>query len=46
MADKIATALGGSGGRYPVGRGAGAITRLRPLVPDLVWDQVVGRFAP
>jgi NAD(P)-dependent dehydrogenase (short-subunit alcohol dehydrogenase family) len=46
VAGKIAAALTGSGGRYPVGRGAGAITRLRPLVPDLVWDRVVGRFAP
>jgi NAD(P)-dependent dehydrogenase (short-subunit alcohol dehydrogenase family) len=46
VAGKIAAALAGSGGRYPVGRGAGAITRLRPLVPDLVWDRVVGRFAP
>jgi NAD(P)-dependent dehydrogenase (short-subunit alcohol dehydrogenase family) len=46
VAEKIAAALSGSGGRYPVGRGAGAITRLRPLVPDLVWDRVVGRFSP
>ena len=46
VAEKIAAALDGSGGRYPVGRGAGAITRLRPLVPDLVWDQVVGRLSP
>lgn len=46
VAGKIAAALAGSGGRYPVGRGAGVITRLRPLVPDLVWDRVVGRFSP
>lgn len=46
VADKIAAALDGSGGRYPVGRGAGAITRLRPLIPDLVWDRVVGRLLP
>jgi NAD(P)-dependent dehydrogenase (short-subunit alcohol dehydrogenase family) len=46
VAGKIAAALDGSGGRYPVGRGAGAITRLRPLVPDLVWDRVAGRFSP
>jgi NAD(P)-dependent dehydrogenase (short-subunit alcohol dehydrogenase family) len=46
VADKIVTALDGSGGRYPVGRGAGAITRLRPFVPDLLWDRVAGRFAP
>jgi NAD(P)-dependent dehydrogenase (short-subunit alcohol dehydrogenase family) len=46
VAAKIAAALDGSGGRYPVGRGAGAITRLRPLVPDLVWDRVAGRFTP
>jgi NAD(P)-dependent dehydrogenase (short-subunit alcohol dehydrogenase family) len=46
VAEKIAAALDGSGGRYPVGRGAGAITRLRPLIPDLIWDQVVGRIAP
>ncbi len=46
VAEKIAAALTGSGGRYPVGRGAGAVTRLRPLVPDLIWDQVVGRFTP
>jgi NAD(P)-dependent dehydrogenase (short-subunit alcohol dehydrogenase family) len=46
VAEKIAAALDGSGGRYPVGRGAGAITRLRPLIPDLVWDQVVGRVSP
>jgi NAD(P)-dependent dehydrogenase (short-subunit alcohol dehydrogenase family) len=46
VAEKIAAALDGSGGRYPVGRGAGAVTRLRPLIPDLIWDQVVGRIAP
>lgn len=46
VAGKIVAALTGLGGRYPVGRGAGAITRLRPLVPDLVWDRVVGRFSP
>jgi NAD(P)-dependent dehydrogenase (short-subunit alcohol dehydrogenase family) len=46
VAEKIAAALDGSGGRYPVGRGAGAITRLRPLIPDLVWDRVVGRVSP
>jgi len=46
VAGKIAAALDGSGGRYPVGRGAGAITRLRPLIPDLVWDRVVGRVSP
>jgi NAD(P)-dependent dehydrogenase (short-subunit alcohol dehydrogenase family) len=46
VAEKIAAALDGSGGRYPVGRGAGAITRLRPLIPDLIWDQVVGRVSP
>jgi NAD(P)-dependent dehydrogenase (short-subunit alcohol dehydrogenase family) len=46
VAEKIAAALDGSGGRYPVGRGAGAVTRLRPLIPDLIWDQVVGRVSP
>jgi NAD(P)-dependent dehydrogenase (short-subunit alcohol dehydrogenase family) len=45
VAEKIADALGGSGGRYPVGRGAGAITRLRPLLPDFLFDRIAGRIA-
>lgn len=45
VAEKIAAALRGSGGRYPVGRGAGAITRLRPLLPDFLFDRIAARVA-
>lgn len=40
VAAKIADALGGSGSRYQVGRGAGTVVRLRPLMPDFVYDRV------
>jgi NAD(P)-dependent dehydrogenase (short-subunit alcohol dehydrogenase family) len=42
VAAKIAKALDGRGSRYPLGRGVGAITRLRPLIPDALFDRVVG----
>jgi NAD(P)-dependent dehydrogenase (short-subunit alcohol dehydrogenase family) len=45
VAAKIATALTGSGGRYPVGRGAGTLTRLRPLLPDFVFDRIADRVS-
>lgn len=40
VAAKIADALGGSGSRYPVGRGVGTIVKLRPLMPDFLYDRV------
>lgn len=42
MADKIAEALEGDGARYPVGRGAGTLSRLRPVLPDAIFDRVIG----
>jgi NAD(P)-dependent dehydrogenase (short-subunit alcohol dehydrogenase family) len=42
VAAKIAAALEGSGARYPVGRGAGTISRLRPLLPEFAFDRLVG----
>jgi len=40
VAAKIADALGGSGSRYQVGRGVGTIVKLRPLLPDFVYDRL------
>lgn len=40
VAAKVADALGGSGSRYQVGRGVGTIVRLRPLLPDFVYDRL------
>ncbi len=40
VAAKIADALGGSGSRYQVGRGVGTVVKLRPLMPDFVYDRV------
>lgn len=42
VAAKIVEALDGDGSRYPVGRGVGTITRLRTLVPDPIWDRLIG----
>jgi NAD(P)-dependent dehydrogenase (short-subunit alcohol dehydrogenase family) len=42
VAAKIADALDGSGSRYPVGRGAGTLSKLRPLLPDSAFDRLVG----
>jgi NAD(P)-dependent dehydrogenase (short-subunit alcohol dehydrogenase family) len=42
VAAKIAAALGGNGSRYPVGRGAGILGKLRPLLPDGLFDRAVG----
>jgi NAD(P)-dependent dehydrogenase (short-subunit alcohol dehydrogenase family) len=42
VAAKIVAALDGNGSRYPVGRGIGTITRLRTLIPDAVFDRVIG----
>jgi NAD(P)-dependent dehydrogenase (short-subunit alcohol dehydrogenase family) len=42
VAEKIAAALGGDGARYPVGRGARTLSRLRPLLPDALFDRAVG----
>jgi NAD(P)-dependent dehydrogenase (short-subunit alcohol dehydrogenase family) len=42
VAAKIAAALEGDGARYPVGRGAGTLARLRPLLPDALFDRAVG----
>jgi NAD(P)-dependent dehydrogenase (short-subunit alcohol dehydrogenase family) len=42
VADKIAEALEGDGTRYPVGKGAGTLGRLRPLLPDGLFDRAVG----
>jgi NAD(P)-dependent dehydrogenase (short-subunit alcohol dehydrogenase family) len=42
VADKIADALEGDGTRYPVGKGAGTLSKLRPLLPDGLFDRAVG----
>jgi NAD(P)-dependent dehydrogenase (short-subunit alcohol dehydrogenase family) len=42
VAEKIAAALEGGGARYPVGRGIGTVSRLRALIPDSLFDRVVG----
>jgi len=42
VAAKIVEALEGGGSRYPVGRGIGTITRLRSLIPDALFDRLVG----
>jgi NAD(P)-dependent dehydrogenase (short-subunit alcohol dehydrogenase family) len=42
VAGKILAALDGGGARYPVGRGVGTISKLRPLIPDCLFDRVVG----
>lgn len=45
VAAKIADALGGSGSRYPVGRGVRTLTTARPLMPDFVYDRLSGLFS-
>jgi NAD(P)-dependent dehydrogenase (short-subunit alcohol dehydrogenase family) len=42
VSEKILAALDGGGSRYPVGRGVGTISKLRPLIPDGLFDRVVG----
>jgi NAD(P)-dependent dehydrogenase (short-subunit alcohol dehydrogenase family) len=42
VAEKILGALDGGGARYPVGRGVGTISKLRPLIPDDLFDRVIG----
>ena len=42
VAAKIVEALEGEGSRYPVGRGIGTATRLRSLIPDSLFDRLVG----
>jgi NAD(P)-dependent dehydrogenase (short-subunit alcohol dehydrogenase family) len=42
VAVKIAAALDGDGARYPVGRGVGLLSKLRPLIPDALFDRAVG----
>jgi NAD(P)-dependent dehydrogenase (short-subunit alcohol dehydrogenase family) len=42
VAGRILAALDGGGARYPVGRGVGTISKLRPLIPDGLFDRVVG----
>jgi NAD(P)-dependent dehydrogenase (short-subunit alcohol dehydrogenase family) len=42
VAAKIAIALDGDAARYQVGRGVGVLTRLRPLLPDALFDRAVG----
>ncbi len=45
VAAKIADALGGSGSRYPVGRGVRTLVSVRPLLPDFVYDRLSGIFS-
>jgi NAD(P)-dependent dehydrogenase (short-subunit alcohol dehydrogenase family) len=45
VAAKIADALGGSGSRYPVGRGVRTLVNVRPLLPDFVYDRLSGLFS-
>jgi NAD(P)-dependent dehydrogenase (short-subunit alcohol dehydrogenase family) len=45
VAAKIADALGGSGSRYPVGRGVRTLVNVRPLLPDFVYDRLSGIFS-
>jgi NAD(P)-dependent dehydrogenase (short-subunit alcohol dehydrogenase family) len=45
VAAKIADALGGSGSRYPVGRGVRTLVSVRPLLPDFVYDRLSGLFS-
>lgn len=45
VAAKIADALGGSGSRYPVGRGVRTLVSVRPLMPDFVYDRLSGIFS-
>jgi NAD(P)-dependent dehydrogenase (short-subunit alcohol dehydrogenase family) len=40
VADKVADALGGTGSRYQVGRGVGTLVKVRPLMPDFVYDRL------
>jgi NAD(P)-dependent dehydrogenase (short-subunit alcohol dehydrogenase family) len=42
VAAKIAAALEGDSGHYPVGRGVGLLSKLRPLLPDALFDRAVG----
>jgi NAD(P)-dependent dehydrogenase (short-subunit alcohol dehydrogenase family) len=42
VAEKITAALEGDGARYPVGRGARTLSRLRPVLPDALFDRAVG----
>lgn len=45
VAAKIAGALGGSGSRYPVGRGVRTLVTLRPLIPEFAYDRLSGLFS-
>ena len=45
VAAKIADALGGSGTRYPGGRGVRTLVSVRPLLPDFVYDRLSGIFS-
>lgn len=45
VAAKIADALGGSGSRYPVGRGVRTLVSVRPLLPDLAYDRLSSLFS-
>jgi NAD(P)-dependent dehydrogenase (short-subunit alcohol dehydrogenase family) len=45
VAAKIADALGGSGTRYPVGRGVRTLVSVRPLLPDFVYDRLSSLFS-
>jgi NAD(P)-dependent dehydrogenase (short-subunit alcohol dehydrogenase family) len=45
VAAKIADALGGSGSRYPVGRGVRTLVSVRPLMPDFVYDRLSSLFS-
>ncbi len=46
VAAKIADALGGSGSRYPVGRGVRTLVSARPLLPDFVYDRLSAVIFP
>ncbi len=45
MAETIVEALtsGSPSERYTVGHGAGTLTKLRPLLPDSVFDRIAKR---
>ena len=47
VADKVLEALtsGSPSERYVVGRGAGTLARLRPLIPDPLFDRISKRVA-
>lgn len=45
VAAKIVEALGGSGSRYPVGRGVRTLVSVRPLLPDFAYDRLRSIFS-